>query len=139
MSFTIRYKEDLLLFRDWFRELIRLHFSESSFWAGVKYPIEVRSHVRMLDNTEVDLMISNGKVVVIVELKECDIQKAIEQALERRRFADYIYVSLDLHTYTILKMLRNYDQALKAGIGFISAKDECIVIRAYPQRRQRCK
>lgn len=139
MSFTVRYMEDLLLFSDWFKELLKLHFFKDGLWNMNKHPVEIKSHVRTLDNVEVDLMISNGEIVVIVELKKYDVETAIKQAMTRRHFADYIYIALDLPTHTIVRMLKKHQEALKAGIGIISAKDNCIVIRAYPQSKHKKK
>jgi len=135
----IRYMEDLLVLDKWVRKLIRLHFSRCNSWADVRKPVEIRSHLRTLDGKEVDLMITDGETTIIVELKSYDIEGVIRQALERRRHADYIYVCLNLPAHVIVRELKKYEEAVRSGIGFISADDECIVLRAYPQRRHRRK
>jgi len=135
----VRYMEDLMVLDKWVRKLIKLHFSKNNSWVDIKKPIEIRSHLRTLDGKEVDLMITNGEIVVLVELKSYDIQGVIRQALERRHHADYIYVCLNLPAYVLVRELKNYKDAVEAGVGFISAEDECIVLRAYPQRKRRRK
>ena len=137
MSFTVRFSEDLLLFSNWFIELIRLHFLKDGIWNLNKHPIEIKSHVRTLDNHEIDLMISDGETVVVVELKKYDMETVIKQALARRRYANYIYIALDLPTYFIINYLKKHPEVIRAGIGIISARDNCIVIRAYPQKRKK--
>ena len=130
----IRFHEDLLLFSEWFREVLRLHFSDD--W-NIQLPLEIKTHVISLNNVEIDVIIknSNGKTVVI-ELKERDYVKAIKQAIKRRELFDYVYVAINLPTHIILGILRKHREALEYGVGFISASDDCIIIRAYDKRHK---
>ena len=134
----VRYLEDLLVLNKWLVKLIKLHFSKYNSWADIKKPIEIKSHCVTVDGKEVDLLITNGEIKVLVELKNYDMYNVVRQALERRKYADYVYVCLNLPAYTIIKELKKYEEALKSGI-VISAEDECIVLRAYPQRRHHRK
>ena len=71
---------------------------------------------------------------VLVELKETDLAKAIEQAITRRPNFDYVYVAADLCTADLLSWLRSRPEPLRYGVGFVSVKDQCIVIRSYGRR-----
>jgi len=143
----IRFREDLLLYSKWVREIIALHFSEhgSLFMLGSdelqRNPVRVDTHVRMINNVEVDVVITNGKRSVGVELKESDYDKAIRQAIIRRPFFDYMYVVLDMSVHSILEILRRkrYSEVFDYGIGFISGSDDCVVIRSYSRRRNESK
>jgi len=128
----VRYREDLLLFSNWFKELLRKHFGgQFGFHLEFKPPVKVSTHVRTVHNMEVDVVVTNGSKTIGIELKEVDHDKAIRQAVKRRREFDYFYIVLDLSVSTILSVLRNHPEALKEGIGFISAQDNCIVIQSY--------
>ena len=129
----IRFAEDLLLFSGWFRKLLQLHFSDN--W-DIRFPISVEMHVVPLNRVEVDVVVRSNSKVIAIELKESDYTKVIEQAIKRRDLFDYVYVTLNLSTHTILGILRNYKEALEHGIGFISASDDCIVIKAYDKRHK---
>ena len=129
----IRYREDLLLYSHWFLSVLKLHFGEDVFLSFRKHekPVKVETHIRTVGNVEVDVLLTQGKKTVAIELKESDYMKAIAQALERRERFDYVYVVLNLSVPSILSILRSYPQALEQGIGFISAHDNCVVIKAY--------
>lgn len=129
----VRFREDLLLFSKWFRRLLWSHFSDR--WS-LKFPIIVDTHVVSLNRVEVDVLVSDTarKKIVAIELKKDNYAKAIQQAIKRKELFDYVYVVLDLPTSSILSVLRSYSEALEHGVGFISAEDEAIVIKAYNRR-----
>jgi len=143
----IRYREDLLLYSKWVREIIAIHFSEHGSLYVIytdelqRKPIRVDTHVRMINNIEVDVVITNGKKSIGVELKENDYDKAIKQAIIRRRYFDYMYVVLDMSVHSILEILRRkrYSEVFDYGIGFVSSSDDCVVIRSYSRRRSESK
>jgi len=134
----VRYREDLLLYSHWFLSVLKLHFGEDGFLLRKLYenPVRVETHIRTVGNLEVDVLLTQGRKAVAIELKESDYRKAITQALERRDIFDYVYVVLNLPVPSILSILRSYPQALEQGIGFISAHDNCIVIKAYSKHRR---
>ena len=123
----LRYKEDLMLFSGWFKELIELHFGLS------KLGIYVKTHVVDIFGNETDLVIEGQGKRVLVELKESDLKKALAQVLARRELYDYAYVALNLSAKTLMSMARNFAEVFKLGIGLISAKSDCILIRSYKQ------
>jgi len=128
----IRYREDLVIFSKWFRDVLIEHLD-------IYKPIIVDMHVKTLNVGECDVVIKQGNKTIGIELKQRDYGKVIEQAIKRRDNFTYMYVALDLHTSTILSILRSYLQALEKGIGFISTMDDCIVIRSYAKRKDEAK
>lgn len=146
------FNEDLLLLPLWMRKALSYHYYPLSSYL----PIEIKNHVYVLEGFEVDVMVflsakrykpvkfntlfdvevtepkySVIKRKIIFELKETDLVKALDQAVDRRRIADYIYVVLDLSTPSIMSWLRSNLDLLKYGVGVISAKDNTIVIPSY--------
>jgi len=62
---------------------------------------------------------------MIIELKENDIVKALDQALKRRRLALFTYVVINLKPAYLFRLLIQYhlgilQEAVKKGIGLIS-------------------
>jgi len=121
----IKFKEDLVLLPRWLRQIVETH--------SVSMPFIIRTHVP-LGSGEVDVVVEDRKKAIAIELKESDYMKVIVQAEKRTFFFDYVYAALNLHTSTILSILRTYPNVLKSGVGFVSTKDDCIVIRAYRSR-----
>jgi len=139
MSMTIRNKEDLLLFSKWFKELLAYHFP--SRWP-FNLNVKVETHIVTANKLEVDVLVrdlKDSRKVIAIELKESDIDKAIQQALKRKEVFNYVYVAINLPTASILAELRRHPEALENGIGFISTYDDCIVIRAYSHKKKESK
>jgi len=92
----------------------------------------LKNHVYLLQNTEVDVWLRCGNgTTVIVELKENDVGKVVQQAIRRRSLADYVYVALNMDVSSIIRCLRNYLEIFQYGVGVVSTKDEVVVIRSY--------
>jgi len=124
---VIKYREDLLIFSKWFRDVLVEHLD-------IDKPISVDMHVRTLNVGECDVVVKQGSKTIAIELKRKDYAKVIEQAVKRRDSFTYMYVAIDLPAYAVLAILRKYRDTLDYGIGFISTMDDCIVIRSYSRR-----
>jgi len=134
MGLTIKYREDLVLLPSWLLEIVKLHCSKG--FLSLEYPIYIRNHVRDVhSNLELDLVITCGKKRIVVELKEADLAKVVEQIGRRKLLGDYAYIALNLRVHDIIGALRNYSKLLEHGIGIVSTRDNCIVIRAYSPRK----
>ena len=68
------------------------------------------------------------------ELKDSDFYKAFNQAKERREYFDYFYVVIDLSVRSIVEYLLSLKDM--DGIGFISAKEEVIVLPSKFKKRK---
>ena len=94
-------------------------------------------HVKVMD-MEVDAVAvcrttwQKRRRMIGFELKDSDIQKAILQAYLRRRFFDYFYIILNLRTSTIVSEILKLETH---KIGFISSKDDVIVLPSKFQKR----
>ncbi|KAA0006373.1 MAG: hypothetical protein FE045_03305, partial [Thermoplasmata archaeon] len=64
------------------------------------------------------------------ELKENAIEKAIQQAIARRKYFDYFYIVIDWHTSSIVKWILKYHEIEKMGIGVISSHDDVVVLKS---------
>jgi len=71
------------------------------------------------------------------ELKDSDFYKAFYQAKERRKYFDYFYVVIDLSARTIVEYLLDLGRKKLDGIGFISAKEEVIVLPSKFKKREK--
>ncbi|RLE86284.1 MAG: hypothetical protein DRN04_19785, partial [Thermoprotei archaeon] len=104
-------------------------------------PVEIEVR-RRVGKHEVDVIVTcyvgdrNVKRTIGFELKENDIYKAVEQAILRRQYFTWFYIVMDLSVEAILAYLRNkpINAALKHGIGFVSGKDNCVVIQSYAKQ-----
>jgi len=121
----IKFKEDLVLLPRWLRQVVEAH--------SVSMPFTVRTHVP-LGSGEVDVVVEDRRKAIAIELKESDYVRVMLQAEKRTLFFDYVYAALNLHASTILSILRSYPNVLRSGVGFVSTRDDCIVIRAYRSR-----
>jgi len=121
----IRYEEDLFLFDKWFRYLVSLH--------EIPFPFKVETHVR-IKNIECDLVISSNKGTIEVELKESDFSKVFEQGIKRLELFDYVYIALNIPTYSILSVLRSYPWVIERGLGIISIYDGVVVLKAHKRK-----
>jgi len=138
----IRNLEELQIFSKWFHDVLEKHCHCSKYnYKEETRPVEilVRKRIR---GYEVDMVVTcyvgvrNVKRTIGFELKEEDIYKAVEQAVMRRPFFTWFYIVMDLSVEAILAYLRNkpINEALKHGIGFVSGKDNCIVIQSYARQ-----
>ena len=136
---SICHVEELVLLPRWLELIVRHHCSDSYHYPN-KYPIEIELR-KKVQGFETDLIVTcrsgNRNVKIGFELKKSDWLKAIRQAIERRALFHYFYVVLDLYSFSILGMLRSHREALEYGIGFISARDSCIVIKSYTKANWR--
>jgi len=121
----IKYAEDKL-FDIAFPLLKRVHRIPS------KHKVEWHKHLR---GYEVDVYItwrSSGWPSfksMVVELKENDIVKALDQALKRRSLALFTYVVINLKPAYLFRLLIQYhmdilQEAVNKGIGLISVSGE---------------
>ena len=135
----ICHVEELSLLPRWLELVVGYHCSDS-FHEPSKYPIEIELR-RKVQGFEVDMVVTcrSGKRVnrIGFELKKSDWAKAIKQAMERRALFHYFYIVLDMYSFSILGMLRSHREALEYGIGFVSARDNCIVIKSYTKANWR--
>jgi len=135
MVFDIRYKEDLLLFREWFIRVLLWH-CDSVFSAKPT----VDTHVVTVGRHEIDVVVNCGGKRICIELKEHDIDRAVNQAINymENLGCDIVYVALGMHIDTIMDYLRTRPDLAKRifehGIGIVSAPDNCIVFRAFQRR-----
>jgi len=135
MVFDIRYKEDLLLFREWFVRVLLWH-CDSIFSAK---PV-VDTHVVTVGRHEIDVVVNCRGKRICIELKEVDIARAVDQAINylENLGCDIVYVALGMHIDTIMDYLRTNQELAKKvfehGIGIVSAPDNCIVFRAFQRR-----
>lgn len=133
----ICHVEELALLPRWLKQIVSHHCS-SSYSEPNKHPIEIvlRSNVQ---GFEVDMIVtckSGSRTVRIgFELKTWSgIDKAASQAVERRALFHYFYIVVDLSVMSILGILKGRswgEEVLRHGIGFVSASDNCIVIKSY--------
>ncbi len=70
------------------------------------------------------------------ELKDSDLLKAFYQAKERRKYFDYFYIVVDLTVRSIVEYLLHWGSKNLDGIGFISAKEEVIVLPSKFKKRE---
>ena len=138
---VIKNIEELQIFSKWFQTVLEKHCHCSRYFSKDRFrPVEIHFREKIRDN-EVDLIIvcSVGEYdriyrrTIGFELKTSDLCKAVDQAIRRRDDFTYFYIVLDASVVTILSLLRNdpIRRALDYGIGFISGKDDCVVIHSY--------
>ncbi len=145
MGAVTRFKEeDMVILAFWLRRVLDTHCGGACVW------IDVGQHVRV-GGHEVDLLIKcqdtgcmghpeGRQKSIIVELKESDLGKVFEQALERRPLADYVYAAINLPVNDILTWMAGHDlaeEAVKAGVGIISTRDNVVIFRAYSRGASR--
>jgi len=132
MGFILKYQEDLSLVPRWIKVLISRHCSNSIAWPGYpdRKPVEIATH-RYKGGYEIDAVIYCEGKTIGIELKETDLSKALQQAIERRKLFDYFYIAIDLHVSTIMLMLRSYKEFLGHGIGIVSTRDNAVIIYSY--------
>lgn len=129
----IRFLEDLVIFEDWLRKLIELHFSPS--WEH--YPVMVNTHVRTLEGDECDLVLYNKKkTTLLCELKDWTVEDTLNQVVKRRGSFDFAYAVINQPVYQILNVLRKMgseklSEILSLGIGLVSSRDNVILVRSY--------
>ena len=131
----LKYREDLLLFPRWFREVVYYHCKEDVWdWQP---GIVIHLHP-VINGVEFDVIMRCRKArkvnVVCFELKDADMDKVLSQAIVRRDQCDYIYVVADLDTYVMLNQVarsRHGKEALRLGVGLVSARDDVLVLKSY--------
>jgi len=139
MVFEVRFREDLLLFRDWLVELITTHCIES-VWGVEKVRPRIDTHIALLNRREIDVVISCGGKRICIELKESDLQKAVEQAIGyiESGACDLAYIAIDLSVGGILDYARRrpdlFEKMFDHGIGLISARNGVTVFRAFHRK-----
>ena len=134
--------EDMGLYAKWFRDLIHYH-------CGFRKPsisdyLAIRQHARM-GGHEVDLFVKcrSGKgrlKTILIEFKELDVPTVVNQALERRGLANYVYIAVDMSVPDILGYFKSRNDLAKIlfdnGIGVISMEDNLILVRAYSRGKE---
>ena len=125
MVIELKFDEDFMILSKWLIDALSYHIGTPL------PPVRIRTHFRIVENLEIDLFVNCDNKRFIFELKKDDLWKVLEQAVARRRLADYVYVVLNLSVSEILSWLRSSAALLKYGVGVISAKDNCIVIPSY--------
>ena len=133
---VIRNMEETVLLPQWIKQVINLHCGFHYNVSSNPITLELR---KIVQGYEVDLILTckkkNRTIRIGFELKTNEeysqLQKAVKQSIERRALFHYFYIVIDAHTHDILAKLRHFREALKHGIGFISGKDNCIIIKSY--------
>lgn len=129
---TQLYKEDLGIYAKWLRQIIYYHCDNIE-------DLQIYQHV-FIQNKEVDLYLSCGKVTILVEVKELDFPKAISQVFERRNLAKYAYIAIDKPTFLIIRDLKGLpkswlEEIFGMGIGIASIYDNVVLFKSYsPQK-----
>ncbi len=137
----IRNIEELQIFSRWLRDILEKHCHCSKYLLKEDFrPVEINFR-RKIGGNEVDMIITcsigdSSRVIkrtIGFELKESDTYKAVDQAIKRRNDFTWFYVVLDISVEKILSLLRNKPimRALEYGIGFVSGKDDVVVISSY--------
>jgi len=139
------YREDALLFHV-LPVLMDIHGKDNYWLEPCFRDIDVYFHKKIF-NEEIDVLITFIKEVhkprmykIIVELKESDLAKLVEQLLERRKYGTWAYGVIGLHPNTVLRMLMNNPDRLKVlidyGIGLIALYGEIPVVILESVRRK---
>jgi len=135
----LRFREDFLLFRDWFLAILMEHCLEA-LWDVERVKPRIDMHVTTLDRREIDVVVSCRGRRICIELKEANMEKAIKQAIGYldSGSCDYAYVAIDAHVYTVLDYVRTkpelIKEAINRGIGIVAARDKVIVFRAFKRK-----
>lgn len=123
----LKYKEDLYALAPWLREIIMLHLG---------LPASLEMHRLLPDGTEADLLITSGSKSVVVELKS-ESTHVFDQALDRKKWFDYVYVALDWPVHSILSYIVARPEIVENGIGLVSISDNIVVFRASKRNKKR--
>ena len=137
--------EDALLFHV-LPVLMDIHGKDNYWFKSCFRDIDVYFH-RRINNVEIDVMITFIKEVhkprlyrIILELKETDLAKLVEQLLVRRKYGTWAYGVISLHPNTVLRMLMSNPDRLRVlvdyGIGIIALYGEIPVVILESVRRK---
>jgi len=139
MVFDVRHREDLMLFRDWFVDVLLEHCVET-VWHLEKVKPRIDTHVVNLDRREMDVVVTCGGKRVCIELKDMGFDRAVHQAIGylESGACDVAYVALNCGVHTIMELVRTKPElvraALERGIGIVAARDGVLVFRAFQRR-----
>ena len=140
------HREDFWVYAKWLRDIIERH---CGYYGSLSLEI---SHHRRFRGREIDLLVVCVKVeetgvgviegkrrTIIVELKENDFRAVLEQALERRNLADYVYAAVNLPIADILNWMASQkslaEEVLSAGVGVVSIRDDAVVFKAFSRQK----
>jgi len=137
--YELRFREDLLPFKDWFVVILKEHCVES-VWDVEKVRPRIDSHVVTIDRHEIDVVITCRGKRVCIELKEVGFEKAVHQAIGylQSGSCNLAYVAIDVHVHSILDYVRTKPDLMRKvfenGIGIVSVADNVVLFRAFERK-----
>ena len=139
MVCELRFREDLLPFREWFVAVLLSHCVESVWDLGKVRP-RIDTHMWTADRKEIDLAVACRGKRICIELKEADFEKAVRQAIGylESGACDLAYIAIDYHVHNVLDLARTRPELMKKvfehGIGIVAARDGVVVFRAFTRK-----
>ena len=139
MVYEVKFREDLLPFKEWFVAVLLNHCVES-VWDFRKVRPRIDTHLWTADRKEIDLVITCRGKKICIELKEADFEKAVHQAIGyiESRVCNLAYIAINYHVYNILDLVRTKPDLMRKvfeyGIGIVATLDGVVVFRAFEKK-----